>query len=261
MSKKTMIKEIEQKDNQDLLMSLKSNVKAKKVLFRATNLSNGLSKLVPEMAVSVNEIITEIDKRQDIKIKGEIDFSFLKEHLYTLASYDKAKKDRAFEMAVIRGVKLGIKMNSQPNVFKVEDNEILIMSKIAVPFKTEDLPGVKGGKTKKKNEDETLVPVNTTMIDNIWSSTQPTKKRGGKTKDTARNLTEISKEFLTELNKVYNVAMKKDNAKLLSMVNEKTIENFGNILALLQDNVIRKQWSTASELQATNVDGDVKKTA
>ena len=63
MSKKTMIKEIEQKDNQDLLMSLKSNVKAKKVLFRATNLSNGLSKLVPEMAVSVNEIITESQKR------------------------------------------------------------------------------------------------------------------------------------------------------------------------------------------------------
>jgi len=261
MSKKTMIKEIEQKDNQDLLMSLKANEKAKKVLFLATNLSNNLSKLVPKMAVSVNEIITEIDKRQDIKIKGEIDFSFLKEHLYTLASYDKTKKDRAFEMAVIRGVKLGIKMNSQPNVFKVEDNEILIMSKIAVPFKTEDLPGVKGGKTKKKNEDETLVPVNTTMIDNIWSSTQPTKKRGGKTKDTARNLNAISSEFLTELNKVYNSAMKKDNAKLLSMVTEKTIENFGNILALLQDNIIRKQWSTASELQATNVDGNVKKTA
>ena len=261
MSKKTMIKEIEQKDNQDLLMSLKSNVKAKKVLFRATNLSNGLSKLVPEMAVSVNEIITEIDKRQDIKIKGEIDFSFLKEHLYTLASYDKAKKDRAFEMAVIRGVKLGIKMNSQPNVFKVEDNEIMIMSKIAVPFKTEDLPGVKGGKTKKKNTDEPLVPVNTTMIDNIWSATQPTKKRGGKTKDTARNLNDVSSEFLTELNKVYNTAMKKDNAKLLSMVTEKTIENFGNILSLLQDNVIRNQWTTASDLQSTNVDGNVKKSA
>ena len=55
--------------------------------------------------------------------------------------------------------------------------------------------------------------------------------------------------------------MKKDNAKLLSMVTEKTIENFGNILALLQDNIIRKQWSTASELQATNVDGNVKKSA
>ena len=105
------------------------------------------------------------------------------------------------------------------------------------------------------------MPVNTTRIDNICSSTQPTKKRGGKTKDTARNLNAISSEFLTELNKVYNYAMKKDNAKLLSMVTEKTIENFGNILALLQDNIIRKQWSTASELQATNVDGNAKKSA
>ena len=116
-------------------------------------------------------------------------------------------------------------------------------------------------RTKKKNTDETLVPVNTTMIDNIWSATQPTKKRGGKTKDTARNLNDVSSEFLTELNKVYNTAMKKDNAKLLSMVTEKTIENFGNILSLLQDNVIRNQWTTASDLQSTNVDGNVKKSA
>ena len=105
------------------------------------------------------------------------------------------------------------------------------------------------------------MPVNTTMIDNIWSATQPTKKRGGKTKDTARNLNDVSSEFLTELNKVYNTAMKKDNAKLLSMVTEKTIENFGNILSLLQDNVIRNQWTTASDLQSTNVDGNVKKSA
>jgi len=261
MSKKTIIKEIEQKENQDLLMSLKANEKAKKVLFMATNLGNNLIKLVPKMAVSVNEIITEIDKRQDIKIKGEIDFSFLKDHLYKLASYDKAKKDRGFEMSVIRGVKLGIKMNSQPKVFKVENDEILIMSKVAVPFKTEQLKGVKGGTTKKENKDETLVPVNTSIIDTIWSATQPTKKRSSRTKDTAKNLNTISNEFLTELNKVYNYAQKKDNAKLLSMVTEKTIENFGNILALLQDNIIRNQWTTASELQATNVDGNLKQSA
>ena len=260
-AKKTMIKEIEQKDNQDLLMSLKANEKAKKVLFLATNLGNNLIKLVPKMAVSVDEIITEINKRQDIKVKGEIDFIFLKDHLYTLASYDKSKKDRGFEMAVIRGVKLGIKMNTQPKVFKVENDEILIMSKVAVPFKTEQLKGVKGGTTKKENKDETLVPVNTSIIDNIWSATQPIKKRGGKTKDTARNLNDVSSEFLTELNKVYNLASKKENAKLLSMVTEKTIENFGNILALLQDNVIRNQWATASDLQATNVDGNVKDVA
>ena len=85
-AKKTMIKEIEQKDNQDLLMSLKANEKAKKVLFLATNLGNNLIKLVPKMAVSVDEIITEINKRQDIKVKGEIDFIFLKDHLYYLTN-------------------------------------------------------------------------------------------------------------------------------------------------------------------------------
>jgi hypothetical protein len=253
---KEKAKKVDNTDN--LLMSLKANEKAKKVLFLATNLSNNLSKLVPKMAVSVDEIITEIDKRQDIKIKGQIDFNFLKSHLYTLAGYNKAKKDRAFEMAVIRGVKLGIKMNSEPKIFKVENDEILIMSKVAVPFKTEQLKGVKGGIKKIANTDENLVPVNTGIIDNIWSSTMAVKTRKPSTKDTARNIKEISNEFLTELNKVYNSANKKDYAKLLSMVDEKVIENFGNILALLQDNIIRNQWTKANDLQANDVSGNLK---
>ena len=243
---------------ENLLMSLKANEKAKKVLFLATNLSNNLSKLVPKMGISVDEIITEIDKRQDIKIKGQIDFNFLKSHLYTLASYDKAKKDRAFEMAVVRGVKLGIKMNSEPKLFKVENDEILIMSKVAVPFKTEQLKGIKGGLKKIANTDEDLVAVNTSIIDNIWASTMAVKTRKPSTKDTARNFKEISNEFLTELNKVYNLANKKDHAKLLSMIDEKVIENLGNMKALLEDNSIRTEWTKANDLMANDVSGNLK---
>ena len=243
---------------ENLLMSLKANEKAKKVLFLATNLSNNLSKLVPKMGISVDEIITEIDKRQDIKIKGQIDFNFLKSHLYTLASYDKSKKDRAFEMAVIRGVKLGIKMNMEPKIFKVENDEILIMSKVAVPFKTEQLKGIKGGLKKIANTDEDLVPVNTSIIDSVWSSTMAVKTRKPSTKDTARNFKEISNEFLTELNKVYNLANKKDHAKLLSMVDEKVIENLGNMKALLEDNSIRTEWTKANDLMANDVSGNLK---
>jgi|TARA_R110000851_G_C12967449_1_gene554955 hypothetical protein len=243
---------------ENLLMSLKANEKAKKVLFLATNLSNNLSKLVPKMGISVDEIITEIDKRQDIKIKGQIDFNFLKSHLYTLASYDKAKKDRAFEMAVVRGVKLGIKMNSEPKIFKVENDEILIMSKVAVPFKTEQLKGIKGGLKKIANTDEDLVAVNTSIIDNIWASTMAVKTRKPSTKDTARNFKEISNEFLTELNKVYNLANKKDHAKLLSMIDEKVIENLGNMKALLEDNSIRTEWTKANDLMANDVSGNLK---
>ena len=243
---------------ENLLMSLKANEKAKKVLFLATNLSNNLSKLVPKMGISVDEIITEIDKRQDIKIKGQIDFNFLNSHFYTLASYDKAKKDRAFEMAVVRGVKLGIKMNSEPKIFKVENDEILIMSKVAVPFKTEQLKGIKGGLKKIANTDEDLVAVNTSIIDNIWASTMAVKTRKPSTKDTARNFKEISNEFLTELNKVYNLANKKDHAKLLSMIDEKVIENLGNMKALLEDNSIRTEWTKANDLMANDVSGNLK---
>ena len=258
---KNMTKNTKKTDNNNtdnLLMSLKANEKAKKVLFLATNLSNNLSKLVPKMGISVDEIITEIDKRQDIKIKGQIDFNFLKSHLYTLASYDKSKKDRAFEMAVVRGVKLGIKMNSEPKIFKVENDEILIMSKVAVPFKTEQLKGIKGGLKKIANTDEDLVAVNTSIIDNIWASTMAVKTRKPSTKDTARNFKEITTEFLTELNKVYNLANKKDHAKLLSMVDEKVIENLGNTLALLQDNSIRTEWTKANDLMANDVSGNLK---
>ena len=259
---KNMTKDTKKTDNNNtdnLLMSLKANEKAKKVLFLATNLSNNLSKLVPKMGISVDEIITEIDKRQDIKIKGQIDFNFLKSHLYTLASYDKSKKDRAFEMAVVRGVKLGIKMNSEPKVFKVENDEILIMSKVAVPFKTEQLKGIKGGLKKTANNDESLVPVNTSIIDSVWSSTMAVKSRTPSTTKTKINFNQLSSNFVSELEKIYRVATKKDYNKLLELVDEKTIENIANIKALIMGDEIRTAFVKASDDMSIN--GEVKKTA
>tara|TARA_R110001599_G_C12117901_1_gene648600 strand:+ start:190 stop:1020 length:831 start_codon:yes stop_codon:yes gene_type:complete len=259
---KNMTKDTKKTDNNNtdnLLMSLKANEKAKKVLFLATNLSNNLSKLVPKMGISVDEIITEIDKRQDIKIKGQIDFNFLKSHLYTLASYDKSKKDRGFEMAVIRGVKLGIKMNSEPKVFKVENDEILIMSKVAVPFKTEQLKGIKGGLKKIANNDESLVPVNTSIIDSVWSSTMAVKPRTPSPTKTKINFNQLSSNFVSELEKIYRVATKKDYNKLLELVDEKTIENIANIKALIMGDEIRTAFVKASDDMSIN--GEVKKTA
>jgi len=62
-------------------------------------------------------------------------------------------------------------------------------------------------------------------------------------------------------NLVYNYASKKDYAKLLTMVDEKVIENLGNTLALLQDNIIRNQWTKANDLQANDVSGNLKESA
>ena len=246
--------------NEKILGSLKANENAKKVLFRASNLSNNLMKLVPEMAISVNEIITEIDTKQKGKIKGQIDLQFLRTHLYTLASYDrKTATNSAFEMAVTRAVKLGILMNTDKNQFSVNSkNEVLVMDKIATPMIEVFKKGQKGGATKETNTSEKLVPVHTGLIDKVWSTKFAVATRTPSTKDTAKNFKKISNEFLTELNKVYNYASKKDYAKLLSMVDEKVIENLGNALALLQDNAIRSEWVKANDLQANDVSGNLK---
>ena len=249
--------------NEKILGSLKANENAKKVLFKATNLSNNLMKLVPEMAISVNEIITEIDTKQKGKIKGQIDLQFLRTHLYTLASYDrKTATNSAFEMAVTRAVRLGILMNTDKNQFSVNSkNEVLVMDKIATPMIEVFKKGQKGGATKETNTSEKLVPVHTGLIDKVWSTKFAVQTRTPSTKDTAKNFKEISNEFLSELNKVYNYASKKDYAKLLTMVDEKVIENLGNTLALLQDNIIRNQWTKANDLQANDVSGNLKESA
>ena len=246
--------------NEKILSSLSSNAKATKILFKASNLSNNLMKLVPEMAISVNEIITEIDTKQKGKIKGQIDLQFLRTHLYTLASYDrKTATNSAFEMAVTRSVKLGILMNTDKNQFSVNSkNEVLVMDKIATPMIDQFKKGQKGGATKIANDSEQLVPVHTGLVDKLWSTKFAVQTRTPSTKDTAKNFKEISNEFLTELNKVYNYASKKDYAKLLSMVDEKVIENLGNALALLSDNAIRNEWVKANDLQATDVSGNLK---
>ena len=262
---KKMTKEIKKviennTNNEKILGSLKANDNAKKVLFKATNISNNLMKLVPEMAVSVNEIIIEIDTKQKGKIKGQIDLAFLRTHLYNLASYDRKNSvNSAFEMAVTRSVKLGILMNTEKNQFSVNDkNEVLVMDKIATPMIDVNKKGQKGGATKIANTSEKLVPVHTGLIDKVWSTKFAVQTRTPSTKDTARNFKTLSNEFLTELNKVYNYASKKDYAKLLTMVDEKVIENLGNTLALLQDNAIRSEWTKANDLQATDVSGNLK---
>jgi len=42
------------------------------------------------------------------------------------------------------------------------------------------------------------------------------------------------------------------------MVDEKVIENLGNMKALLEDNSIRTEWTKANDLMANDVSGNLK---
>ncbi len=83
--------------------------------------------------------------------------------------------------------------------------------------------------------------------------------RSSQTKDTKINFSQLVTNFMRELEKVYNVANKKDHNKLLELVDDKAIENLGNIKAMLESNEIRQEYIKATE--NLSVDGDVKKIA
>ena len=249
--------------NEKILGSLSSNAKASKILFKATNLSNNLMKLVPEMAISVNEIIIEIDTKQKGKIKGQIDLAFLRTHLYTLASYDrKTATNSAFEMAVTRAVKLGILMNTDKNQFSVNSkNEVLVMDKIATPMIDQFKKGQKGGATKVANTSENLVPVHTGLIDKVWSTKFAVATRTPSTKDVKIELTlkDSAKNFYDLFNKALDYSSKKD-VRFFDLVDEATTKQLSLIGTLFNSEAYKQMRNFSIDYQVA-IDGTLEKSS
>jgi len=261
---KTMIEEIESNETETFLNSLKANEPLKKVLFLAKNVSKKLMvDIVPKMSKSVNALMIEINSGKNTSLKDWNTIKFLRQHLYNLSSYDRSKDvNSAFEMAVTRSIKLAIMMYDNKDQFEVsEKNEVFIMSKVATPMIDVKLKGQKSGTKKVKNDSTDLVEVNTGTIDKVWNIKYPNAvtTRSSQTKDTKINFSQMVTNFMRELEKVYNVANKKDHNKLLELLDEKAIENLGNIKAMLESNEIRQEYIKATE--NLSVDGDVKKIA
>ena len=259
-TKKTMIKEIENKETESFLNSLKSNESLRKILFKAKNVSKTLMvDIVPQMAKNVNELMVEINSGNKTSLKDWNTIKFLRQHLYNLSSYDRSKDvNSAFEMSITRAIKLAIMMYDNKDEFEVsDDNEVFIMSKVATPMIDVKLKGQKGGSKKQKNTSEELVEVNTGTIDKVYSAKYPTTSRSTQTKDTKINFGSMAVNFEKELEKIYNIATRKDQSKILDLLDERAIESLGNIKALLENNEIRIAYTNATE--NLSVSGEVKK--
>ena len=103
-----------QKENENYMQSLKSNDPLKKVLFKAKNISTTLmTNIVPQLATSIKNMVAEMLSNKNItKLKDWNTIKFLRQHCYDLADYDRKENiNSAFEMAVTRGVKLGLMLN------------------------------------------------------------------------------------------------------------------------------------------------------
>ena len=239
-----------QKENENYLQSLKSNEALKKVLFKAKNISTTLmTNIVPQLATSIKNVVAEMLNNKNItKIKDWNTIKFLRQHCYDLADYDrKDAVNSAFEMAVTRGVKLGLMLNDFQDEFNIDkDNQVFVKSMIAVPFKVEKLEGVKGGTKKVKNTDTDLVPVHTGTVDKIWNTKYPsniTPRQKGK----AVNISKVLKDSLGILESLQKLA-EKNPSKLFEKISDDDVGMISSF-KLINFEIIRSAWQKENDEQ------------
>ena len=241
-----------QKENENYMQSLKSNDPLKKVLFKAKNISTTLmTNIVPQLATSIKNMVAEMLSNKNItKLKDWNTIKFLRQHCYDLADYDRKENiNSAFEMAVTRGVKLGLMLNDFKDEFNIDkDNQVFVKSMVAVPFKVQKLEGVKGGTKKVKNTDVELVPVHTGIIDKVWNTKYPsniTPRQKGK----AVNISKMLNDTLAILENLHKLA-KSNPQKLIEKITDEDVGTIASIKVILDDNVIRNNFIKTMDNQS-----------
>ena len=241
-----------QKENENYMQSLKSNESLKKVLFKAKNISTTLmTNIVPQLATSIKSVVAEMMSNKNItKLKDWNTIKFLRQHCYDLADYDRKDKiNSAFEMAVTRGVKLGLMLNDFKDEFNIDkDNQVFVKSMVAVPFKVQKLEGVKGGTKKVKNTDVELVPVHTGIIDKVWNTKYPsniTPRQKGK----AVNISKMLNDTLAILENLHKLA-KTNPQKLIEKITDEDVGTIASIKVILDDDLIRNNFIKTMDNQS-----------
>ena len=241
-----------QKENDNYMLTLKSNESLKKVLFKAKNISTTLmTNIVPQLATSIKNVVAEMLNNKNItKLKDWNTIKFLRQHCYDLADYDRKNEiNSAFEMAVTRGVKLGLMLNDYKDEFNIDkNNQVFVKSMVAVPFKVQKLEGVKGGTKKVKNTDVELVPVHTGIIDKVWNTKYPsniTPRQKGK----AVNISKLLNDTLTILETLHKLA-KNNPQKLIEKITDEDVGIIASIKVILDDDIIRNNFIKTMDNQS-----------
>ena len=248
-----------------------SNVNLKTHLTLALkNTSSIMKVLLPKIAVSVKELIFEYKKLTEKNTdtddkKNQIQMKALREHCYNLVGYNrKTDPNSAFEMVCTRAVKLGLMMIDHPNKFDVDakNSQVFVMSKIATPFIIEKKEGQKSSINKKPNTDETLVEVNTGVIDRVYNVEYGNPNpRKPKTKDDKVELTfkDNAKSFYKLFNKALDYSKKKD-VRFFDLVDEETMKQLSLIDTLFNGENYKVMRSFSLDYQVS-LSGELEKTS
>ena len=228
----------------------------------ATSLTNYIPKITSELIVCINTY--QSNQKNKIKLKDNSErfdtFKSLREFSYGLVDYDRSDKNninKAFEMVVERSIRNALMSVNNYGSIQVIDNEVVAMSKIVKPVLKKENPNkkLKVKFVSEPNEDKTLIPVNTTNMDQMWKKFSGTDNKP-KDKDKSDIKTSANK-FYNDLHKVYDLAKNKKYEKFWSIMSEETLETILNIGSLISDNTIRDAYKYCEKNQQAN--GNIKK--
>jgi len=229
----------------------------------ATSLTNYIPKITDELIIVINQYQKSMKDKitlKDDKTKFDTVKS-LKEYAYNLVGYDTADKNninKAFEMVVIRSIESALMSVNKHGNLQILDGVMVAESKAIKPItKIENHDKrIKSKFINKTNNETTLIPVNTTAIDEMWKRFNGTSNNNGSGANKS-NIKSTSVKFYSDLHEVYDLAKMKNYEKFWSTMSQSTLETILDIKALLSDDLIRNTFDYCEKNMQAN--GSIKK--
>jgi hypothetical protein len=258
MSKKnkTMLDQVEEIKDNDLMDNLKSNKELRSALILAKNMSRKLrDDIVPQLSKAVILVMKEMLENKT-EIADWKTMKFLRGHCFTQSGYDRKKDlNQNFELSVTMAVRLAIMTYDNSTEFQITDkNEILVMDKVATPWIDQTKSNQKGGKKKVKNTSEELVEIVPSAINKIWATKYPTVKRpNAKPKE---NISVTLKSALKVLEDLQNICESKNPQKIAERITDEDAGVIGSY-GLIDFAMIRNTFAKYE----SDINGDIKSVA
>ena len=264
MTKNNEVKEVkkdENKTNTDLLNSKKLKSFLQSAMNTATSLTNYIPKITQELIVVINQY--QANQKDKITLKDQKDkfdsFKSLREYSYGLVSYDRSNKNNingAFEMVVERSIRSALMSVNKHGSMQVLNGDLVAESKSVKPItKVENHDKrLKVKFTNKPNTETTLIPVNTSKIDEMWRRFNGTDGGSGGTKS---NIKTSANKFYGDLHRVIELAKKQKYEDFYSLMSEEALSTILDIKVMLNNDLIRTTYKYCED--NLEVNGNIKK--
>jgi hypothetical protein len=164
----------------------------------------------------------------------------------------------AFEMIVERSIRASLMSVNKNGNMQVIDGELVAESRVVKPITREENHDkrIKAKFINKTNNDTTLIPVNSSAIDNMWKRFNGTASSGG-SKGNKSNIKTSANTFYADLNKIILLAKNKKYEDFYSLMSEDALSTILDIKVMLNNDLIRNTYEYCEN--NLEVNGSIKK--